>query len=317
VLSLPDGVVSGYRHDLASIAENAQEAARQAAAASVARWLPKLRAASSSSSSTSSADDEDAAPRRVSSLNTVTERGVLPARQSGPEDEELERLVDAAAAACRSTAGGPTARSLSEVLALEAAAWAELDAVAALLLRVQGQRSSLPFGLLQLRPPPAPRAVQSFQARQQEQQQQQRYAESDGRSGPSPAAADGASSSSSGSSSDYAGVASDGLDVHASPLFPPLRRAARFSFALASVLDLHPGEGRQALLEHSTIAGRLKACVARLIRQRKVLAAMAAVNGLKDGGGGSGGRGGGGGKGGGGTGGEGGGGGPGGGRGST
>ena len=42
--------------------------------------------------------------------------------------------------------------------------------------------------------------------------------------------------------------------MHADPLLPPLRRAQRLSFALASVIEMHLGEGRQALLEAGSVA---------------------------------------------------------------
>jgi hypothetical protein len=79
----------------------------------------------------------------------------------------------------------------------------------------------------------------------------------------------------------YQGCASDGLEVTADPRYPGLRRAQRLSFALASIIDVAPGEGRQALLEAGSVAARLRAAAGRLVRQRKVLAALAAVKGLK------------------------------------
>lgn len=211
----------------------------------------------------------------------MVERGIVPmGGVSRPEDEELDMLVEAGLAAGRAAGGGAAGRALQEVLQLEAAAWGELDAVAALVLRVRGQRSPLPFGLLQLRPPPAlkQRAQQQVPDAMQQQDGQQQQQQAHAAAGLKAAAAPGAQASSGAYA--YAYSASDGLDVHADPLLPPLRRAARFSFALASILDLAPGEGKQALLEHSSIAGRLRAGILKLMRQRKVLAALAAVAGV-------------------------------------
>jgi hypothetical protein len=74
------------------------------------------------------------------------------------------------------------------------------------------------------------------------------------------------------------------MDVYADPLWPPLRRAAKLSWAAALVtgeLDLDKGpqtsDLRQALLETSSIALRLRYVLAVLQKHAKVLAALAAV----------------------------------------
>jgi hypothetical protein len=288
VLSLPDGVVSGRRADLGAVAAAAEEAACTAAAASAASWLRRLRASSGSGSGSGSGGEGaggGGGRRAAGSLNTVGERGVVPEGQALPEDEELEALVAAqleAQGKRRGRGGAPGGAALAEVLALEAVVWGELDAVAALMLRVAGKRSSLPYGLLQLRPPPPPRAGGLR----------------GGRGGDSTAAIGGAAAAGGSSSGDgvsssfgggggqlsggsggdgYAYSASDGLDVFADPLLPPLRRCARLSWAVASILDLHQGEGRQAMLEHASVAGRLRAAAVHLIRRRRRLVAISSV----------------------------------------
>jgi hypothetical protein len=74
------------------------------------------------------------------------------------------------------------------------------------------------------------------------------------------------------------------MDVHADPLWPPLRRAAKLSWSAALVtgeLDLDKEQQacdmRQALLETSSIATRLRYVLAVLQKHSKVLAALAAV----------------------------------------
>jgi hypothetical protein len=70
------------------------------------------------------------------------------------------------------------------------------------------------------------------------------------------------------------------MDIHADPLWPPLRRAARLSWAAALACcqpDLDKGERLQALLEAPSIAHRLRFVLAVLSKQAKVLAALAAV----------------------------------------
>lgn len=86
------------------------------------------------------------------------------------------------------------------------------------------------------------------------------------------------------SSSQYAFAASEGMDIHADPLWPPLRRAARLSWAAALVtgeFDLDKGpqtsDLRQLLLETPSIASRLRYVLEVLQRHAKVLAALAAV----------------------------------------
>jgi Lon protease-like protein len=68
----------------------------------------------------------------------------------------------------------------------------------------------------------------------------------------------------------------------AHPGYPALRRVQRLSFALASCLaDTSVAEGRQAVLEAPSISSRLRLALASLRRQRRVLAAVAAVRDLK------------------------------------
>jgi hypothetical protein len=78
------------------------------------------------------------------------------------------------------------------------------------------------------------------------------------------------------------------MDVYADPLWPPLRRAAKLSWAAALAtgeLDLDKGpqtsELRQALLETCSITSRLRYVLAVLQKHAKVLAALAAVKDLQ------------------------------------
>eukprot|EP00775_Hariotina_reticulata_P008771 gene8771-8950_t len=239
VLPLPDGVVIG-RNNLQEVTAAAEEAVQQvlqaASAHASAQWrhsqqpavadLPEWNTTQPATSSAAAQvedlgsqtlDGGDALP--IVSLNTVAERGI--AVESG----EIQELVS----------GRPSSSSsFEDVLMLEAAVWAQLDTLVALSQRVRGSRHVLPFGLLQLRPPP----VQSHLA------------------------------------------GADGMDVHADPLWPPLRRAARLSWAAALACcqtDLDKGERLQALLEAPSIAHRLRFVLAVLSKQAKVLAALAAV----------------------------------------
>uniref|UniRef100_A0A383WN72 Uncharacterized protein n=1 Tax=Tetradesmus obliquus TaxID=3088 RepID=A0A383WN72_TETOB len=84
--------------------------------------------------------------------------------------------------------------------------------------------------------------------------------------------------------SQYAYAASDGCDAHADPLWPPLRRTARLSWAAASVvgqLEQDKAELRQALLECTSVAQRLRFVLAVLGKHIKVLAAVAAVKSVQ------------------------------------
>lgn len=83
----------------------------------------------------------------------------------------------------------------------------------------------------------------------------------------------------------YAFAASEGTDVHADPLYPPLRRAAKLSWAAALVtgqVDTDKGDMRQALLEAPSIASRLRFVLAVLQKHAKVLAALAAVKEVQE-----------------------------------
>jgi hypothetical protein len=85
--------------------------------------------------------------------------------------------------------------------------------------------------------------------------------------------------------SEYAYAASDGCDAHADPLWPPLRRVARLSWAAASVvgqLEQDKAEVRQALLEATSVAQRLQFVLAVLGKHIKVLAAVAAVKSVQN-----------------------------------
>lgn len=76
------------------------------------------------------------------------------------------------------------------------------------------------------------------------------------------------------------------MDVHADPMWPPLRRAARLSWAAAVVaisqMDYDKGEVRQALLETASIAQRLRFVSAVLSKHVKVLSALAAVRDVEN-----------------------------------
>lgn len=216
-----------------------------------------------------------------------------------------------------------SANSLADVLVLEAAIWAELDILAALSSRVKGRRHSLPFGLLQLRPPrpqpgmgaaaaasscglgssssgsgasstsatpPAPPAAEVASAADDRPAPPAVSSTSAGEASPgsSSSSSDGSSNSSSISSRSrlgpkqrqYALAASEGTDVHAEPLHPPLRRAAKLSWAAALAtgqVGHDKGEQRQALLEACSLASRLRFVLAVLQKHKHVLAALAAV----------------------------------------
>jgi hypothetical protein len=84
----------------------------------------------------------------------------------------------------------------------------------------------------------------------------------------------------------YAYAASEGCDAHADPLWPPLRRTARLSWAAASVVGQMEqdakSEARQALLEATSVAQRLRYVLAVLGKHIKVLAAVAAVKSVQN-----------------------------------
>lgn len=81
----------------------------------------------------------------------------------------------------------------------------------------------------------------------------------------------------------YRNAASEGSDACADEHYPPLRRAQRLSYAAAiCVMDLTPGEGRQAVLEAGSVSARLRLVLMALVKHRKVLSAVAAVRGLAD-----------------------------------
>lgn len=70
------------------------------------------------------------------------------------------------------------------------------------------------------------------------------------------------------------------MDIYADPLWPPLRRAARLSWAAAAVvghMEQDRGDMRQALLECTSVASRLRFMSAVLSKHIKVLSAIAAV----------------------------------------
>jgi hypothetical protein len=165
------------------------------------------------------------------------------------------------------------------VARLERLIWNELDAVAALALKVRGRRLALPLGLLQLRPPARPRPrgrrPQSPGAgppapgagpQEGRLQQQAPGLPAPGLPAPAGAAPPGAAPASAppaGAAAEgplppgrqqpgqqartrapasYRDAASDGMDVRADVHYPALRRAARLSYAVAAaLLDLSTG----------------------------------------------------------------------------
>lgn len=204
--------------------------------------------------------------------------------------------------------------SMEEALRLEADVWALLDTLVALATRVRGSRPALPYGLLQLRPPPAPRPVSPGPG----QAAADTVTVTRGGAGGHPdtprpagtnadsdssdhviaesataATADGAGAlppsptTPSASASDhllasrrYAYAASEGMDLHAHPRWPPLRRAARLTWAASAVLSEMQqtrGEERQAILETCSVCARLRYVSAVLAKHVRVLAAVAAV----------------------------------------
>ena len=62
--------------------------------------------------------------------------------------------------------------------------------------------------------------------------------------------------------------------------YSPLRRAWRLSYALAHVLDVEKGEGRQAFLFHASTAARLRAGLEQLREQRKMMGGALALEGI-------------------------------------
>lgn len=285
----------------------------------------------------------------------------LPAQSQGAELAEL-------------TGSSAASSSTQDVLMLEAAVWAQIDTLVALVSRVKGSRHALPFGLLQLRPPPvqpftaypayqtggstpaasspsqsspsAPAAAAAaavrgvnegkgsgdaagFEGSWVDGLQPPPVAEvvcegaEDGSISCAPGSSETSSTTSNSSTSSggyldasgdaqhhqasryhqdnsslmdveeqqlaaaakYAYAASDGCDAHADPHWPPLRRAARLSWAAATLVghtEQDKGEMRQALLEATSIAQRLRFVLAVLSKHVKVLAAVAAVKGVQE-----------------------------------
>jgi hypothetical protein len=142
----------------------------------------------------------------------------------------------------------------------------------------EAQTSSLQSGML---PPPAAEAVLDGN-----------YDDATATSGSSSSSSNSRSNSSLEpqhqglGASQYAYAASEGCDAHADPVWPPLRRTARLSWAAASVVGHMEqdakSEARQALLEATSVAQRLRYVLAVLGKHIKVLAAVAAVKSVQN-----------------------------------
>ncbi|KXZ56908.1 hypothetical protein GPECTOR_1g819 [Gonium pectorale] len=205
---------------------------------------------------------------------------------------------------------GLTGHTLRDLLLLEARLWRELDSLAVLTASAHGRPLGLPLGLLQLRPsddvaarqlaavtPAAPlhpsggtagsqpaegspvsiggaaeavagRGAQQLQEQQRRPQQQGQATAGAGRGAVPP----------------LVHPASEGLDVYCHPDYPIQRRTRRLSYAAANVfLENHDFATRQELLECTSVRQRLIAVLCRAREAHRVLAALAAVKGLRPG----------------------------------
>lgn len=244
VLPLPDGVVIG-RRELEPLAAAADADARRAMDAAAAAVVVAAAARlEGDGMGEAGAGSEQAAPLSPAA-------GTLAAGATDAEGGPGAGADTRASSSGNASAGSGSSADVvaAEVLELEMQVWQELDILAGLAMRVRNNRLLLPFGLLQLRPPEPDAGAAAAAV-------------------PLPA--------------QFNGAASDGLDVHAHPRYPPLRRAAKLSYAVAAaLLEASQVEVRQQLLECTSVAGRLHIVRGLLSQHRKVLAALAAVKGIE------------------------------------
>jgi len=129
-------------------------------------------------------------------------------------------------------------RLAAHVEALEALVWEALDTIATINIRSRKKRYTLPFGLLQLRPPPSrPSASLSESSSDSDRSTKP------GRPGSNPF---------------LSGLASDGLDVYADPNWPMLRRADRLTWAVAAALADNQYYSLMPILRCDSLIERLK-----------------------------------------------------------
>lgn len=311
VLPFPDGPVLG-RWDLAASCERADAAARAAAHAAVAQLRDAWSLALKSSTRELVGEKEgrfraaDVGRGGGSSPEEEITGGVASSSAAAPQPPQLNTFRDRGVAlqmpqVDAADLGVPAdhtwgVRPLDDLQMLEQRIWEELDATAALVMRVRGQRLMLPLGLLQLRPPTAAAGdgdTSSSSSSGSSSSSARKVPQQEAARSPTAAATAPAASSASGSNvqsppppadpdTSYRNAASDGLDVSSDPLYPLCRRAHKLSWVLGIIfLDLGADEGRQAFLELPSISGRLQLGLGHLVAQRKTLAAMAAVKGLQ------------------------------------
>lgn len=163
---------------------------------------------------------------------------------------------------------------LSVALRLEAALWIEIDAVQALASKLRDRASPLPEGIQCLRPhsAPAPPAAAA-----------QAAAAAAAAAGSGAGAGEGAATAGAAAeaAADAAAATLAAQKPVAPPDYPALRRVQRLSYACAALLsNISPADGRQAWVEAGSICARLRLGLAALRKQRQVLAAVVAVEGL-------------------------------------
>ncbi|BDA48717.1 hypothetical protein COCOBI_12-3990 [Coccomyxa sp. Obi] len=217
----------------------------------------------------------DAATKKV---NSTGDRGI-PAKGIS---EATQTEIEVAQRSDSSKTAEPSSE-LKEVLVLERLIWQTLDSIAVLAARAKKvvKEVLLPPAILRLRPT----------SLNQQQADSPPAQSSDGAASSNEEASSHGSTSSTVSGgnvdveqSDSPGTDGRGLGSHrqqltADDLYPPLRRAQRLAYSLATVLqeDFDHAEGRQAILEARTTAARLKLVLEVLLRQRNRLQALAAL----------------------------------------
>ncbi|CAL8463418.1 g2952 [Coccomyxa elongata] len=219
----------------------------------------------------------DATTKKV---NATGDRGIPARGISEATQNEIE-----VAQRSDSTKMEEPSSELKEVLVLERLIWQTLDSIAVLAARAKRvvKEVLLPPAILRLRPtgltqeqtvtdgPPA----QSFDGTASSIEEPSSYSSTS--STVSGRNADAVQSDSPGM--DGTGVRSHRQHLSVDDLYPPLRRAQRLAYSLATVLqeDFDHAEGRQAILEARTTAARLKLVLEVLLRQRNRLQALAAL----------------------------------------
>lgn len=246
------------------------------------------------SSSTSSNDHiGSGAGRAASGQQQEGQAGGQGTGGDGSAEEEDDGVASVLEAELQASLSGDT---IQDLLHLESLVWRELDTLAVLHARVRGHKLGLPLGLLQLRPPeqppsgpsklgrPAPGAIGSAAASSAGSGH-----EGPGGHGGAGAAVPYAEASASEAIVAHNGVAqphrhaaSEGLDVYANPHYPVERRVQRLSYGLAGYFyALDDNDGKQKCLDAPSVLARLSGLLLRARKATRVLAAMAAVRGIK------------------------------------